>query len=558
MYVAVLLSALDLLGSCVMKIRHGLVAISMIIGTCVAIGAVPVQASTCQETGENCVVGGIGPKGGIIFYDAGSQQWWGRYLEAQPGSVETRVPWHADGFRQSIYGPGEESKRLQRQSMAIGMGRENTERMRLVGTPLALIGFSDIHKDWYLPSKDELDALYNFRVQNIVRNGYWDSVPMWTSSESEPGFAWYQLFQDGTQFTDAQGILPGLKQNTDRMRSPVHVGSDFPSLPMSFVRIRAFPSLSVSSPPLFTFVNSVRENAECSTKALNCTIGDRGPAGGIVVHDAGSDQQWGRYLEIAPQSCEIVKVAFNSTSSKPTLYTTNVERSKAKAIGMGARNTTMLAEKFAGAAKAANDSTCNNYSDWFLPSKDELNEAFRHLSHSRTGLQLTPVGGFDRGYYWTSSDYNGATAWAQYFADGQQFDRVQTLDGNRKPPARPFRVRPMRAFKSGDVSGGTVAAVPVATPAQPQSITIQCERTTVSGKPGVKCVGATKGFSSGTTVVPFVRFPGETTFTQGRVRPEISSLGTFEWSRKTGKNLSVYFTSLDGSVTSNRVIVPSS
>jgi hypothetical protein len=442
--------------------------------------------------------------------------------------------------------------------MAIGMGRENTERMRLEDTPLALIGFSDIHKDWYLPSKDELDALYNFQVQDIVRKGYWDSVPMWTSSESEPGFAWYQLFQDGTQFTDAQGILPGLKQNTDRMRSPVHVGSDFPSLPMSFVRIRAFPSLSVSSPPLFTFVNSVRENAECSTKALNCTIGDRGPAGGIVVHDAGSDQQWGRYLEIAPQSCEIVKVAFNSTSSKPTLYTTNVERSKAKAIGMGARNTTMLAEKFAGAAKAANDSTCNNYSDWFLPSKDELNEAFRHLSHSRTGLQLTPVGGFDRGYYWTSSDYNGATAWSQYFADGQQFDRVQTLDGNRKPPARPFRVRPMRAFKSGDVSGGTVAAVPVATPAQPQSITIQCERTTVNGNLGVKCVGVTKGFSSGTTVVPFVRFPGQNSHNQGSQRPTISSLGNFEWFRTTGKNMSVYFKSADGSVTSNQVIVPSS
>ena len=540
-----------------MKIRHGLVAISMIIGTCVTIGAVPVQALTCQETGENCAVGERGPKGGIIFYDAGSQQWWGRYLEAQTTSIVARFPWHFDGFRQSIYGPGDESKRLQRQSMAIGMGRENTERMRESGSLLALIGSDNFIDGWYLPSKDELDALYNFRVQNIVRNPFWDSVPKWTSSESEPGFAWYQLFQDGTQFTDAQGILPGLKQNTDRKRSPVHVGSDFPSLPMSFVRIRAFPSLSVSSPP-FDFVNSVRENAECSTKALNCTIGDRGPAGGIVVHDAGSDQQWGRYLEIAPQSCEIVKVAFNSTSSKPTLYTTNVERSKAKAIGMGARNTTMLAEKFAGAAKAANDSTCNNYSDWFLPSKDELNEAFRHLSHSRTGLQLTPVGGFDRGYYWTSSDYNGATAWSQYFADGQQFDRVQTLDGNRKPPARPFRVRPMRAFKSGDVSGGAVAAVPVATPAQPQSITIRVERTTVSGKPGLKCVGETKGFSSGTTVVPFYRFPGETTYSEGSARPEISSLGNFEWSLKTGKRVYVYFKSADGSVTSNQVIVPSS
>ena len=536
MSIAVLDSALDLLGSCVMKIRHGLVALSLIIGACVAIGAVPVQASTCQETGENCVVGELGPKGGIIFYDAGSQQWWCRYLEAEIGLNGAFFPWGRS--RTSIFGDTPSTKALQRRSMAIGMGRENTLRMVANGSPLA--GYLRVTlNDWYLPSKDELDALYNFRVQNT--KDIWGAAPVWSSSESEPGYAWYQLFQDGTQFTDAQGILSKVKMNVDYLRSPVHTGSDFESLPMNFVRIRSFPN--PGAPPPFDFVNSVRENTECSTKALNCTIGDRGPAGGIVVYDAGSDQQWGRYLEIAPQSCEIVKVAFNSTSSKPTLYTSNVERSKAKAIGMGAKNTTMLADKFAGAAKASNDSTCNDYSDWFLPSKDELNEAFRQLSHSRTGLQLTPVGGFDRGYYWTSSDYNGETAWAQYFADGQQFDRVQTLDGNRKPPARPFRVRSMRAFKSGAV------------PAVEKSIAIQCMRTTVSGKPGVRCNAETKGFSSGDIFVPYVRFPGETEFRQGFQRPGISIDGKFEWSCKTEKKIYIYFTSLDGAVISNQAIV---
>ena len=34
--------------------------------------------------------------------------------------------------------------------------------------------------------------------------------------------------------------------------------------------------------------------------------------------------------------------------------------------------------------------------------------------------------------------------------DGQQFDRVQTLDGNEKPPT-PFRVRPIRAFGTNNV-----------------------------------------------------------------------------------------------------------
>jgi hypothetical protein len=515
----------------------------MVIGACVTMGAVPVQALTCQETGENCVVGERGPKGGVIFYDAGSQQWWGRYLEAEIGlkPIGSDI-WGTE--KVSIYGDSPSTKALQRRSMAIGMGRENTRTMMRF-SPLAGFNFKVTESDdWYLPSKDELDALYNFRVQNT--KDIWAAAPVWSSSESEPGYAWYQLFQDGTQFTDAQGILPSKRMNVDYKRSPVHTGSGFESLPMNFVRIRSFPNPGL--PPLFDFVNSVRENAECSTKALNCAIGDRGPAGGIVVYDAGSDQQWGRYLEIAPQSCEIVEVAFKTyaTVNIPTLYYSNVERSKAKAIGMGAKNTAMLAERFAGAAKMASDSTCNNYSDWFLPSKDELNEAFRQLSHSRTGLQLTPVGGFARGYYWTSSDYDGNTAWSQYFADGQQFDRVQILSKNKQKPNRPLLARPMRAFKSGAV------------PAVEKSITIQCYRTTVSGKPGINCDGTAKGFSSGQYLIPYFRFPGEITYSESSARPAISLDGEFVWQRKTGKKIYVYFTSSDGVTQSNQTIIAAS
>jgi hypothetical protein len=387
-----------------------------------------------------------------------------------------------------------------------------------------------------------LDALYNYRVQYLGQpNVMWNASPMWSSSESEAGFAWYQLFQDGTQFTDAQGIRPGLATNKNYMSSPVHVGSDFTSLPMNVIRVRAFPA--PSSSPTFNFVTSVRENRECTTQAINCLVGDRGPAGGIIVYDAGADMSWGRYLEVAPQSCEVERVAFNSTSSKPALYSTAQERIRAKGIGMGAQNTQFISSKFAGAAKVAADSTCNNYTDWFLPSKDELNEAFRQLSHSRKGLQVTPVGGFDRGYYWTSSDYNGSTAWTQYFADGQQFDRVQTLSANKQSPYRPLRVRPMRAFRSGEVA-----------PAKP-TISIVCFRATVSGKPGVSCDGVTSGFAEGSALLVKFRFPGETTYTQGSVRPTTDASGGFTWSRKTGRKLYVYFTSSDGSIESNRAIL---
>ena len=88
-----------------------------------------------------------------------------------------------------------------------------------------------------------------------------------------------------------------------------------------------------------------------------------------------------------------------------------------------------------------------------------------------------------------------------------------------------------------------------------KSITITGDRTTVSGKPGIIVNGATTGFKKGDTFVPYIRFPGETTFTAGSARPEIDTNGSFSWSRKTGKRVSVYFATEDGSVTSNRVTI---
>ncbi|NDF55821.1 MAG: DUF1566 domain-containing protein, partial [Proteobacteria bacterium] len=252
-------------------------------------------------------------------------------------------------------------------------------------------------------------------------------------------FAWYQLFQDGTQFTDAQGIIPKLASNVNYSKSQKHVGSEFASLPMHIFKVRAFPPATGTAPQP-SLVTSVRENSDCSTKAVNCQVGDKGPAGGIIVYDAGPKSTGGRYYEIAPQACELSGLAFG----KPALgaaYLSAAMRLAGKAIGAGAANSArLLATRKSPAVVAVANSTCGGFVDWFLPSKDELNEAFRQLSHSRKGLNLTPVGGFQRGYYWTSSDYNGSTAWTQYFADGQQFDRVQTLTGNKQPPARPFMI----------------------------------------------------------------------------------------------------------------------
>ena len=46
----------------------------------------------CAQGGV-CNVGNIGPGGGRIVYDAGSLQWWGRYLEAITVPSGAGRPW---------------------------------------------------------------------------------------------------------------------------------------------------------------------------------------------------------------------------------------------------------------------------------------------------------------------------------------------------------------------------------------------------------------------------------------------------------------------------------
>ena len=82
---------------------------------------------------------------------------------------------------------------------------------------------------------------------------------------------------------------------------------------------------------------------------------------------------------------------------------------------------------------AGNDVRVNeyvDYGDWYLPSKDELNEMY-------VNLHLEGVGGFASAYYWSSTEINVYNAWIQSFGYGNQY-------GNNKNYS--YYVRAIRTF----------------------------------------------------------------------------------------------------------------
>jgi hypothetical protein len=67
--------------------------------------------------------------------------------------------------------------------------------------------------------------------------------------------------------------------------------------------------------------------------------------------------------------------------------------------------------------------------------------------------------------------------------------------------------------------------------------------------------GRTTGFEMGGLLRPWLRFPGQSAHRQGSATILVSADGTFEWGRKTGKRVSVYVQTPDGSVRSNSVMI---
>jgi archaellum component FlaG (FlaF/FlaG flagellin family) len=148
-------------------------------------------------------------------------------------------------------------------------------------------------------------------------------------------------------------------------------------------------------------------------------VGDTGPAGGIVFYDAGAYINGWRYLEAS------------LTDFSAPWGASNVNVSTGSAIGTGKQNTqniiTVLnqAGETGRAAQFCTGLNFNGFTDWFLPSVDELDQMILR----RTILNMS-------GYYWSSTQSGSSVGYAQVRGGG---DTTSSKTNSRN-------VRPIRSF----------------------------------------------------------------------------------------------------------------
>ena len=168
--------------------------------------------------------------------------------------------------------------------------------------------------------------------------------------------------------------------------------------------------------------------------AMDYEIGDVGPGGGIIFYVSEEGfYSYGpgtaHYLEAAP--ADMATTLEWESGGGPFTFI----GSTGTGIGSGNGNTNAILNKVPTYPAAL---ACRNYNggglwDWFLPSKDELNELYK---------QRNLVGGDFGVVYWSSSEGSSYDAWGQNFGGGYYGLGLQNQAGKYNSCS----VRAVRAF----------------------------------------------------------------------------------------------------------------
>jgi hypothetical protein len=249
--------------------------------------------------------------------------------------------------------------------------------------------------------------------------------------------------------------------------TPTSIALDVDVLTNGYYRVFVANSQGVLSAPALNKVTiSISRVSDvvaltCATGG-SCAVGETGPGGGIVFYvsatnftSTGSDCGTAcKYLEAAPANWlagttgdPLRSWATNVNSNQ----TTAVSGADGTAIGSGYQNSRDIDAQTGNVAASSAAVLAREYgggskSDWFLPSKDELNELCKYAKNTGqaaggatrcSGGANAAVRGFSTGGYWSSSETDDSDAWFQGFFYGGQYNDSKHYTAS---------VRPVRAF----------------------------------------------------------------------------------------------------------------
>lgn len=184
------------------------------------------------------------------------------------------------------------------------------------------------------------------------------------------------------------------------------------------------PDVTIPIPKRFAGASLFIDDATVSacTAPTAYKIGDTGPGGGLVFFVDTNCAYPFDYMEAAPANL----------GSAYGWGCTNIYLGTRTEIGTGQTNTTAMIQTVCNTAAQPADTyvSPNGTSDWFLPSRDELNLMY-------TNLASKGLGSFGDHYYWSSSEFDAGLAWYQFFGYGNRIDDSK---------ANLASVRPVRAF----------------------------------------------------------------------------------------------------------------
>jgi len=223
-------------------------------------------------------------------------------------------------------------------------------------------------------------------------------------------------------------------------------------------------------------IGTATPSIKVSSEQQAYAIGDTGPAGGkIFITPSTSGNTTGLYFEAAPVATEVSRTW--ATGANQSAVATGADGTL---IGTGEANTLDIVAQSGNVTATSAAVYCDSLSyggfiDWFLPSKNELNQMYDNK---------TTIGGFSSVAYWSSSESAASTAWSQNFSTGTQTSVSKSTASY---------VRPVRSFSEPNIPSPNYSYVTSASISSTQLTYTSVDHGLIVGSI-VTVVGATNNF----------------------------------------------------------------